>query len=92
VFEALGSFMLKQFQSQPRIGSRNWSDHAPSVPEPSLSYKGDVTWTAARVRAGFVLVKFGAKDFETAKHWLGGLIREEGSVIREFGEEALCCL
>ena len=93
VFEALGSFMLKQFQTQPRIGSRNWSDHAPSsVPEPSISHKGDVTWTAARVRAGFVLVKFGAKDFETAKHWLGGLIREEGSVIREFGEEALCCL
>ncbi|OQE44230.1 hypothetical protein PENCOP_c002G01593 [Penicillium coprophilum] len=92
VFEALGSFMLNQFQSQPRIGSRNWSDHAPSVPEPSISNKGDVTWTAARVRAGFVLVKFGAKDFETAKHWLGGLIREEGSVIHEFGEEALCCL
>ncbi|KAJ5497258.1 Urease accessory protein UreD [Penicillium fimorum] len=93
VFEALGSFMLSQFQSQPRIGSRNWSDHAPSsVSEPSISNKGDVTWTAARVRAGFVLVKFGAKDFETAKHWLGGLIREEGSVIREFGEEALCCL
>lgn len=93
VFEALGAFLLHQFQSQPRIGSRNWSDHVPSsVPEPSLSHQGDVTWTAARVRAGFVLVKFGAKDFETAKHWLGGLIREEGSVIREFGEEALFCL
>ncbi|KAJ5782563.1 hypothetical protein N7457_004337 [Penicillium paradoxum] len=92
VFEALGSFFLHQFQSQPRIGGRNWSDHAPSVPEPSLSLQGAVTWTAARVRAGFVLVKFGAKDFETAKHWLGGLIREEGSVAREFGEEALFCL
>ncbi|KAJ5457994.1 Urease accessory protein UreD [Penicillium sp. IBT 31633x] len=93
VFEALGSFMLHQFQSQPRIGSRNWSDHASSsVPEPSISQQGDVTWTAARVRAGFVLVKFGTKDFETAKHWLGGLLREEGSVVREFGEEALFCL
>jgi urease accessory protein len=39
-----------------------------------------------------VLVKFGAKDFETAKDWLGGLLREEGSIIREFGEEALFCL
>ncbi|KAJ5874024.1 Urease accessory protein UreD [Penicillium soppii] len=93
VFEDLGAHFIHQFQSQPRIGSRNWSDHAPaSVPEPSLSHKGDVTWTAARVRAGFVLVKFGAKDFETAKHWLGGIIREEGSVVREFGEEALFCL
>ncbi|KAJ5102085.1 hypothetical protein NUU61_004307 [Penicillium alfredii] len=93
VFDSLGSFLINQFASQPRIGSRNWSAATPSsVPEPSLSTKGNVTWTAARVRAGFVLVKFGAKDFETAKHWLGGLLREEGSVIREFGEEALFCL
>ncbi|OGE47508.1 hypothetical protein PENARI_c042G03017 [Penicillium arizonense] len=93
VFEALGSYLMHEFQTQPRIGSRNWSDHgSAAVPEPSVSHHGDVTWTAARVRAGFVLVKFGAKDFETAKHWLGGLIREEGSVTREFGEEALFCL
>lgn len=93
VFESLGSYFLQQFTSQPRIGSRNWSSTAPaSAPEPSLSTKGEVTWTAARVRAGFVLVKFGAKDFETAKDWLGGLLREEGSVIREFGEEALFCI
>lgn len=93
VFDSLGSYLMQQFNSQPRIGSRNWSSTAPSsAPEPSLSTKGDVTWTAARVRAGFVLVKFGAKDFETAKDWLGGLLREEGSIIREFGEEALFCL
>lgn len=93
VFDSLGAFFMHQFTSQPRIGSRNWSASAPSsAPEPSLSTKGDVTWTAARVRAGFVLVKFGAKDFETAKHWLGSMLREEGSVVREFGEEALFCL
>jgi urease accessory protein len=44
------------------------------------------------VRGGFVLVKFGAADFETAKDWLGGALREEGSVANEFGEEALSCL
>ncbi|KAJ5938910.1 hypothetical protein N7466_002044 [Penicillium verhagenii] len=91
VFDSLGAYFLHQFTSQPRIGSRNWSSDS-SAPEPSLSTKGDVTWTAARVRAGFVLVKFGAKDFETAKVWLGGLLREEGSITREFGEEALFCL
>ncbi|KAJ5690553.1 hypothetical protein N7462_004945 [Penicillium macrosclerotiorum] len=91
VFDSLGAYLMHQFNSQPRIGSRNWSA-SESAPEPSLSTKGDVTWTAARVRAGFVLVKFGAKDFETAKHWLGGLLREEGSIAREFGEEALFCL
>lgn len=93
VFDSLGAYLMQQFNSQPRIGSRNWSSSAPSsAPEPSLSTKGDVTWTAARVRAGFVLVKFGAKDFETAKDWLGGLLRDEGSIAREFGEEALFCL
>lgn len=93
VFDKLGTYLMHQFTSQPRIGSRNWSSTAPSsAPEPSLSTKGDVTWTAARVRAGFVLVKFGAKDFETAKLWLGGLLREEGTIAREFGEEALFCL
>ncbi|KAJ5811608.1 hypothetical protein N7474_007909 [Penicillium riverlandense] len=93
VFDDLGSFLMHQFTSQPRIGSRNWSATAPaSAQEPSLSTKGNVTWTAARVRAGFVLVKFGAKDFETARLWLGGLLREEGTVAREFGEEALFSL
>lgn len=93
VFDSLGAYLMQKFNSQPRIGSRNWSSSAPaSAPEPSVSTKGDVTWTAARVRAGFVLVKFGAKDFETAKDWLGGLLREEGSIAREFGEEALFCL
>ncbi|KAJ5195003.1 uncharacterized protein N7498_008441 [Penicillium cinerascens] len=92
VFESLGSYLLDQFTSQPRIGSRNWSSESSSAPESSPGMKGDVTWTAARVRAGFVLVKFGAKDFETAKLWLGGLLREEGTIVREFGEEALFCL
>ncbi|KAJ6113581.1 hypothetical protein N7523_006898 [Penicillium sp. IBT 18751x] len=93
VFENLGSYLLNQFTSQPRIGSRNWSSsETSSAPESSSSTRGDVTWTAARVRAGFVLVKFGAKDFETAKLWLGGLLREEGTVAREFGEEALFCV
>jgi urease accessory protein len=93
VFEELGSYLLNQFTSQPRIGSRNWSSsETSSAPETTASTKGDVTWTAARVRAGFVLVKFGAKDFETAKLWLGGLLREEGTIAREFGEEALFCV
>lgn len=90
VFESLSSFVMNRFTSQPRIGARNWSSDAPteSVTE-SSDAEQNVTWTAARVRAGFLLVKFGAKDCETAKEWLSSLIREEGSVLKEFGEEAL---
>lgn len=89
MFERLGSMFMETFTSQPRIGGRNWS--STSSAEPSI-IQDKVTWTAARVRAGFVLVKFGAKDLEAAREWLGGVIRKEGSIAQEFGEEALFCL
>ncbi|GAD91716.1 urease accessory protein UreD [Paecilomyces variotii No. 5] len=93
VFDNLASFIIQTFTSQPRIGGRNWSSSATDESPPATKMQQhDVIWTAARVRAGFVLVKFGAKDFETARDWLGSIIREEGSIIREFGEEALFCL
>jgi len=90
VFGPLGSFFLQTFATQPRIGGRNWSSSVSTVAEPKPT--DDVIWTAARIRAGFVLVKFGAKDHETAREWLGGIIRGEGNITREFGEEALFCL
>jgi urease accessory protein len=89
IFDQLGSFFMTSFGSQPRIGGRNWSA-TKTAAEPSK--QSQVTWTAARIRADFVLVKFGAKDFEAARDWLGTIIREEGSIEREFGEEALLCL
>ena len=48
-------------------------------------------WTAAQVR-GFVLVKFGARDVDGARRWLGSMLNKEGSVEREFGHQALLCL
>ncbi|RDW78617.1 urease accessory protein UreD [Aspergillus mulundensis] len=92
VFEKLSSFFVEKFTSLPRIGARNWSSSAPAAAEAPQNYDSRVTFTAAHVRAGCVLVKFGAADFETAKDWLGGILREEGSIAREFGEEALLCL
>ncbi|KAI9373670.1 UreD urease accessory protein-domain-containing protein [Aspergillus egyptiacus] len=92
VFEKLSSFFVDRFSSLPRIGARNWSSSAPAAAEAAPQYDSQVTYTAARVRAGCVLVKFGAADFETAKDWLGGILREEGSIAKEFGEEALLCL
>lgn len=89
MFDQLGSFFMETFTSQPRIGGRNWS--SVSTAEPSR-IQDKVTWTSARVRAGFVLVKFGAKDLEAAREWLGSMVRKEGSIAREFGEEALFCL
>ncbi|KAI5298438.1 hypothetical protein KEM55_003396 [Ascosphaera atra] len=92
LFASLSDFFMAEFQSQPRIGGRNWSRTSqPQAQNPQPSTE-DVVWTAARVRNEFVLVKFGAKDFESAREWLGGLVRREGSIGREFGEEAYGCL
>lgn len=87
LFDSLASFFMQEFTSQPRIGGRNWSSEEPTTKAPR-AHDG-VLWTAARVRTDFVLIKFGAPDFESAKEWLGELIRREGSVEREFGPEAL---
>lgn len=92
VFDNLSTFLMRRFTSQPRIGERNWASSARPAESLVNSPSGDgqnVTWSASRVRSSFVIVKFGAEDFETAKHWLGDLLREEGSVVKEFGEEAL---
>ena len=92
IFEHLASFIMDRYTSQPRIGARNWSSSAPAAEETTSHYDTKVTFTASRVRAGFVLLKFGAPDFETAKNWLSDMFREEGTVMNEFGEEALFCL
>ncbi len=48
-------------------------------------------WTAASIR-GAVVVKFGAREAEGARKWLGAMLREEGTVEREFGPGGLICV
>ena len=50
-----------------------------------------VLWTAARVR-GCVVVKFGAREVEGGRRWLGAMWKEEGTVGRDFGEGGLMCV
>ena len=91
VFERLMTWLLDRFKSQPRLGARDWSTTSiNSTPQPCLHH--DITWTAAHVRDNFVLMKFGARHAHGAKQWLGDLLREEGSIEMELGEEALQCL
>ncbi|KAK8248900.1 UreD urease accessory protein-domain-containing protein [Phyllosticta capitalensis] len=103
VFVALGAFFMDEFADMPRIGAKTWAP-APGNSESELSeqekWRADrlrqetedgVLWTAANVRCS-VLVKVGAKSVEGARRWLGGMIKREGSIEREFGEGALLCL
>lgn len=89
LFDDLADFFMKEFTSQPRIGGKDWSSSEPEETLKSKRTSNGVMWTAARVRQNFVLVKFGADELETAKEWLSEMIRREGSVEREFGDEAL---
>ncbi|KAG7002388.1 hypothetical protein G7Y79_00027g060800 [Physcia stellaris] len=100
ILQSLAVFFTSEFAALPRIGGRNWD--TPTV-APTLTPRekwrverqakekiDEVTWTAARVRSDrAVVVKFGARDVQGAREWLGAMLREEGSVAREFGEGAL---
>lgn len=101
MFESLASFFTDEFAKLQRIGGRNWSS---STDAPKLSAQEEWTaarqkeetadgllWTAASTR-GLVVVKFGAREVESARRWLSDMLRVEGSVQRKFGDGALLCL
>lgn len=102
LFEHLTLFFLGEFKLLPRIGGRNWGPDGQVAKELTerekwregrLQREGrdGLVWTAARVR-GCTIVKFGAREVEGAKVWLEGMLKEEGSVGREFGEGGLMCV
>ncbi|MCJ1357236.1 MAG: hypothetical protein MMC33_007232 [Icmadophila ericetorum] len=100
LFSALAEFFLEEFRLLPRIGGRSWEDENADAQPLSdeamrrkerwrLEREEEALWTAARLRGGVVLVKFGAREVEGGRKWLGAMLREEGSVAREFGEGGL---
>ena len=101
LFQKLGEFFLREFSSQPRIGAKSWTSEDSLKERPEEEVRRDhrrlreqadaLLWTSAEVR-GFVLVKFGAREVDGARRWLGEILREEGSIEREFGHQALFCL
>lgn len=103
VFNNLGRFFTDHFGSQQRIGAKNFSsEDSPNTKASGgsdllsegyaqLQHLAGLLWTAASMR-GFVLVKFGARDLDSARLWLGMLLKLEGTVERYFGHQALICL
>ncbi|KAL2835352.1 UreD urease accessory protein-domain-containing protein [Aspergillus pseudoustus] len=84
LFRGLGDFFLAKYEQHPRIGLRRQGEDLC----PSTSIK---LWTAASIR-GCVMVKFGARDVDSARRWLREMLVSEGTVEREFGPKALLCL
>lgn len=105
LFAPLSRFFLGEFASLPRIGERIWNDsdgnESAEILSPRQRWKkarierekmDGVLWTAAVVRGGVTVVKFSAREVEGARAWIGEILREEGSVGREFGEGGLMFL
>ena len=99
LLQPLAEFFVEEFKALPRIGGRNWTGASDMVPE--LTAKEEwrkkrlqrekedgVLWTACHVR-GCTIVKFATIQVEGAKLWLGNMLKEEGSVGREFGDGGL---
>lgn len=105
LFAPLSRFFLEEFTSLPRIGERIWNDSDDNEIVGLLSARqrwkkarverekvDGVLWTATIVRGGVTVVKFSAREVEGARAWMGEILREEGSVGREFGEGGLMFL
>ncbi|KAI1377201.1 UreD-domain-containing protein [Hypoxylon crocopeplum] len=104
--KSLGEFFLAEFGALPRLGARDFRsaearEKEEAIPQSSLERwrtarlkeerHKQVLWSAANVR-GCIVVKFGAATVEAARHWIGSMLLQEGSIEQQFGEQALMCV
>ncbi|KAI1101964.1 UreD-domain-containing protein [Jackrogersella minutella] len=104
--KSIGEFFLSEFGAMPRIGARDFRSAETREREEAISQSPlehwrtkrleeernkQVLWSAANVR-GCIIVKFGAATVEAARNWIGSMLMQEGSIGREFGEQALMCV
>ena len=102
----LGAFFLAEFAALPRIGARdfgfyeNMENHSGRMISSHEIWRKNrlnqekeegLLWTAAKVR-GCVVVKFGARTVEGGRNWIGTMLKEEGSISRQFGEDSTMCV
>lgn len=101
LYKSLADFFMREFKLHPRIGSRQWDDNE-KVPDKDREgtwrderqkqeARQGFLWSVAAIR-GCVVVKFGARELEHARHWLHDCLTFEGSIVNKFGERALLCL
>ena len=104
--ESLAAFFLQEFTALPRIGARDFRSqerkdkdstitlsHHEMWREERLKQEGrdGILWSAAKVR-GCTVIKFGARTVEGGRVWVGGILKEEGTVSRYFGDDSLMCV
>lgn len=104
--DKLSAFFLSEFAALPRIGARDFrsqdrkdkdnqiavSTHESWRNSRLAQEKEDgLLWSAAKVR-GCTVIKFGARTVEGGRNWVGGMLKEDGSVVAYFGGDAIMCV
>ncbi|KAI1503578.1 UreD urease accessory protein-domain-containing protein [Biscogniauxia marginata] len=104
--KSLGEFFLAEFSALPRLGARDFRstearEKEEAAPRSSLDRwraarleqekDMEILWSAANIR-GCIVVKFGAATVEAGRNWIASMLLQEGSIERNFGEQALMCV
>jgi urease accessory protein len=102
LMDSLAAFFLSEFSASPRIGARDFRSQDMKDQDSTLVVSAQeswrkarlvqeaedkVLWSAAKVRGGTV-VKFGARTVEGGRMWIGSMIKEEGLISQNFGDDA----
>ncbi|KAI9052182.1 hypothetical protein LZ554_003542 [Drepanopeziza brunnea f. sp. 'monogermtubi'] len=106
LMESLANFFLSEFSALPRIGARDFRSQekvdrdSGAIVSKHESWRASrltqemsdgVLWSAARIR-GCTVIKFGARTVEGGRNWIGSVIKEEGSIPEEFGDDSTILL
>ncbi len=106
LMESLANFFLSEFCALPRIGARDFRSQEKVDMDSGVviskqeswrssrlhqEKKDGLLWSAAKVR-GCTVVKFGARTVEGGRTWIGSMLKEEGSICREFGDDSTMCV
>lgn len=104
--QAFADFCIAEFAALPRIGSRDFRSQATKDEENevplsrqerwrnarlSQEKEDRLLWSAARIR-GCTVIKFGARTVEGGRNWIGAMIKEEGSIETNFGDDSMMCI
>lgn len=106
IFDTLAAFFMAEFSILPRIGGRDFRSQAKKEVDQSRTISqlerwrtirlehekaGHVLWAAAKVR-GCTVIKFGARTVEDGRMWVGSMLKQEATVVEQFGEDAIMCV
>jgi urease accessory protein len=104
--ESLATFFMSEFAALPRIGARDFRSDEAVAKDGKLKVSREqswralrlkqeiddgILWSAAKVR-GCTVVKLGARTVEGGRIWMGGMIKEEGTIEKVFGDDSIMCI